>query len=155
MTWLQTGVTVAAVGSGVMGGVLFAFSSFVMPALNRIPAREAVLAMQSINERAPAGLGLPLVGTALVSGALAVHAIAARDDGWELRLAGSALYLVAFVITVAYHIPRNNSLDALDANSAAVAQSWPPSAAQHSSCPAGNWWTFFAAATSQTWAGPR
>ena len=81
MTWLQTGVTVAAVGSGVMGGVLFAFSSFVMPALNRIPAREAVLAMQSINERAPAGLGLPLVGTALVSGALAVHAIAARDDG--------------------------------------------------------------------------
>ena len=124
MGWLTAGVTASAVGSGVMGGVLFAFSSFVMPALNRIPAREAVLAMQSINERAPAGLGIPLVGTALGSAALAVHAVATRDDGWELRLAGAALYLVAFGITAAYHIPRNNALDAVDPNGAGLAGAW-------------------------------
>lgn len=124
MSWLTAGVTATAVGSGVMGGVLFAFSSFVMPALNRIPAREAVVAMQSINERAPAGLGIPLVGTALGSGVLAVHALATRDDGWELRLAGAGLYLIAFGITVAYHIPRNNALDAVDPNGVELGRTW-------------------------------
>lgn len=124
MTWLSTGVTATAVGSGVMGGVLFAFSSFVMPALHRLPARDALLAMQSINDRAPAGLGLPLVGTALGSAALAVHAMVTRHDGWELRLTGAALYLVAFGITVGYHIPRNNALDTVEAGSVAAAQTW-------------------------------
>ncbi len=124
MNWLATGVTATAVGSGVMGGVLFAFSSFVMPALNRVPAREAVLAMQSINERAPQGLGLPLIGTAVGSVVLAVHALATRDDGWELRLTGAALYLLAFGITAGYHIPRNNALDRVDATSADAARAW-------------------------------
>ena len=124
MSWFQAGVTATAVGSGVMGGVLFAFSSFVMPALHRIPARDAVLAMQSMNERAPQGLGLPLVGTAAASVALAVHAVVTREDGWVLQLAGAGLYLAAFGITVAYHIPRNNALDAVDANGPDAARAW-------------------------------
>ena len=39
----------AARGSGVVGGVFFAFSSFVMAALARRPAHEGIAAMQSIN----------------------------------------------------------------------------------------------------------
>jgi uncharacterized membrane protein len=41
--------TTALLGSAVIGGVFFAFSSFVMKALARIPSSEGVAAMQSIN----------------------------------------------------------------------------------------------------------
>ena len=42
-------VIVTAVGAACTGGVLFAFSSFVMPALRRLPPAQGVAAMQSIN----------------------------------------------------------------------------------------------------------
>jgi uncharacterized membrane protein len=41
--------TTALLGSAVIGGVFFAFSSFVMKALARIPSSEGIAAMQSIN----------------------------------------------------------------------------------------------------------
>ncbi|HET9531010.1 MAG TPA: hypothetical protein VFQ92_11700, partial [Blastocatellia bacterium] len=40
---------VTALGSGLIAGVFFAFSSFVMRALCRLPTREAIAAMKSIN----------------------------------------------------------------------------------------------------------
>ena len=36
-------------GSALVGGVFFAFSSFVMKALSRIPSANGIVAMQSIN----------------------------------------------------------------------------------------------------------
>jgi uncharacterized membrane protein len=38
-----------ALGSGLMAGIFFAFSTMVMPALSRIPPAQAIAAMQSIN----------------------------------------------------------------------------------------------------------
>jgi uncharacterized membrane protein len=47
---LQSLLTVvAAVGSGLIAGTFFAFSAFVMRALERLPAPHGVAAMQSIN----------------------------------------------------------------------------------------------------------
>ncbi|WKY30582.1 hypothetical protein [Pseudomonas donghuensis] len=43
-------ILVTALGCGLMGGLFFAFSNFVMQALERIPAQSAVTAMQSINQ---------------------------------------------------------------------------------------------------------
>ena len=40
---------VSALGCGLVAGVLFAFSSFVMNALARLPAAQGIAAMQSIN----------------------------------------------------------------------------------------------------------
>lgn len=40
--WLTV---IAALASALMGGVFFAFSSFVMPALGRIPPAEGIRAM--------------------------------------------------------------------------------------------------------------
>jgi uncharacterized membrane protein len=48
----------AALGCGMTAGVWFAFSAFVMSALDRLPAAQGMAAMQSINVRA-----LYLVGT--------------------------------------------------------------------------------------------
>ena len=39
----------AALGTGIVGGIFFAFSSFVMAALARIPAAQGIAAMNSIN----------------------------------------------------------------------------------------------------------
>jgi len=40
---------VAALGSGLMAGAFFAFSTFVMKALARLPAAAGIAAMQWIN----------------------------------------------------------------------------------------------------------
>jgi uncharacterized membrane protein len=39
----------AALGCGLIAGVFFAFSAFVMKALGRLPPAEGIAAMQSIN----------------------------------------------------------------------------------------------------------
>ena len=40
------------------------------------------------------------------------------------QLAGCALYLVAIVLTAAYHVPRNDALDAVNPQSAGAAATW-------------------------------
>jgi uncharacterized membrane protein len=39
----------AAIGSGVVGGIFYAFSSFVMAALGRLPSAQGAAAMNAIN----------------------------------------------------------------------------------------------------------
>jgi uncharacterized membrane protein len=46
---LFTFTIVAALGSGLMAGLFFAFSVSVMKALGRLPSAEGIAAMQSIN----------------------------------------------------------------------------------------------------------
>ena len=125
-TTLIRAITLAtALGSGVMGGVLFGFSSFVMPALNRLPADEAIRAMQAMNRTAPRGLGIPLVVSGLGSVVVGAGAIAAaRGSTRALLVAGAAAGVAAFAVTAAYHVPRNNALDQVDAESAAAAVAW-------------------------------
>ena len=40
---------IAAIGSGIVGGIFFAFSSFVMTALGRLPSEQGTAAMNAIN----------------------------------------------------------------------------------------------------------
>ncbi len=54
----------ALLGSAVIGGVFFAFSSFVMKALARVPASAGIGAMQSINVVV---LNASFLGTAVLS----------------------------------------------------------------------------------------
>lgn len=48
-TGLRALTLAATLGCGMVGGVLFGFSSVVMPALARLPASQGIAAMQSIN----------------------------------------------------------------------------------------------------------
>jgi uncharacterized membrane protein len=53
MTGVLYAATLAtALGCGLVAGVFFAFSSFVMPALKRLPPAQGIAAMQSINKLA-------------------------------------------------------------------------------------------------------
>lgn len=106
----------AALGSGLIAGVFFAFSTFVMRALARLPAGEGIAAMQAINVAVinPLFLGV-FVGTAILSG-IAVVAAWMRwgEPGAAFLLAGGALYLFGtFFVTTLFNVPLNNSLAAV------------------------------------------
>jgi uncharacterized membrane protein len=117
----------SALGCGAMGGVFYAFSSFVMRALRRLPAAQGIAAMQSINVLAPTPpLMIPLFGTALACVAVIVAAIATWGEPFApWLLAGGVLYLLGEIaVTMAYNVPRNDELAALDADSPEAAARW-------------------------------
>ncbi len=118
---------VAALGCGLLAGVWFAFSGFVMAALGRLPAPDGIAAMQSINRLAVTPpLMIAMFGTALVCLGLMVWALLSLDEtGAPWVLAGAAVYLVSTIgVTMAGNVPLNNALDAADPQSAAGAERW-------------------------------
>lgn len=118
---------VAVLGCGLAAGVFFAFSSFVMKALGRLQAAQGIAAMQAINVAAISFVFmLALFGTAVACAALAVWAIFEWSEPFAAYLvAGSALYLVGVIgVTIAYNVPRNDALAALDPQCADAASHW-------------------------------
>lgn len=115
-------------GAGLVGGVFFAFSSFVMKALGEMPAEQSVAAMQRINVVVlnPYFLGV-FVGTAV----LALVCIMAGFFPWgttrsALLLGAGISYLVgSFGVTAAFNVPRNERLAQLEPDSAPARDYWP------------------------------
>ncbi len=103
----------AALGAGLIAGVFFAFSAFVMRALARLPAAEGIAAMQSINIVVlnPVFLGV-FVGTAAACVALMVAAaLRWQPPGSAYLLLGAGLYLIGtFLVTMACNVPLNTAL---------------------------------------------
>jgi uncharacterized membrane protein len=112
-TTLLAATFAGVLGAGIVGGVFYAFSSFVMPGLQRLPASEGIAAMNEINVTAehPAFM-IAFVGTTALCLYLGVRGVLDwGDTRATLLVAGSALYLVgAFVLTVAHNVPLNNEL---------------------------------------------
>jgi uncharacterized membrane protein len=109
----------AAVTSAAVGGLFYAFSTFVMKGLDRTEPVQAITAMRGLNAEAQTNapfLAL-FVGSALLAlGAGVAAAVRLTQPGSGCVLAGAALGLVAFVVTMAFNVPLNNRLDALDPN---------------------------------------
>jgi uncharacterized membrane protein len=122
---LLFGVTLAsALGCGLVAGVFFAFSSFVMKALARLPAPQGIAAMQSINIVVinPWFLGVFLGTAAACLFLIVAMFIWERPDGIYM---GSLLYLVGTIgVTRAFNIPRNDALARVDPTSAEGARLW-------------------------------
>jgi uncharacterized membrane protein len=116
-----------ALGCGLIAGVFFAFSSFVMPALARIAPAQGIAAMQSINvvvlNRWFLGVFLgSALGCALVAASALLNW---SQPGAGLTLAGALLYLVGtLLVTRAFNIPRNHALAAVAAESAEGLSVW-------------------------------
>jgi uncharacterized membrane protein len=118
---------VTALGCGLSGGALFAFSSFVMQGLARLQPQQGLAAMQSINITAITPVFMTaLFGTAVASLALAVWALADWNDSYGPYLVvGSALYLAGPIgLTMTYHVPRNNALAKMDPTGPEAAGLW-------------------------------
>jgi len=117
----------AAVGSGLMAGVFFAFSSFVMAALGRVGPESGVAAMQSINVTVlNPGFLTAFMGTGVVCLALAVGSYFWWDQaGAKFALAASLLYLVGcFGVTMACNVPLNDALAAVTPGTPEAANLW-------------------------------
>jgi uncharacterized membrane protein len=117
----------AVLGCAMMAGVFFAFSAFVMKALSRLPAEQGVAAMQAINVAAVTlTFMVALFGTAVACGASAVWAFFVWDERFApYLLVGSALYLVGTILlTIAYHVPRNEALARVEPRGADAESHW-------------------------------
>ena len=129
MNLISITTVTAALGAAIFGGVLFAFSTFVMPGLDAAPPSAAVATMQQINRAAPRSLlAVDMVATAGLCVAVAVLAVTRlRSEGGAghaLLLIGAVLYVASFAITAIYHIPRNNAFDSVAAGGPHAAQAW-------------------------------
>jgi len=127
MKLLATLTFIAAVGSGVVGGVFFAFSNFVMAALARLPVPSGIAAMNSINVT----VITPTFMTALFgTGLICLVLIAAVLFGWSQSgsywlLAGAVIYVVGNpLVTMVFNVPLNDALAAVDPTSANGAAVW-------------------------------
>lgn len=125
LPWLLT--LCAALGAGMIAGVFFAFSTFVMPALSRLSPEKGIAAMQSINVAAINRWFMgALFGTAAACVLVAVLALVDWSaPGAGLRLGGSALYLAGTIlVTIAFNVPRNDALAASTPETPEAAHLW-------------------------------
>jgi uncharacterized membrane protein len=103
----------SALGCGLIGGVFFAFSTFVMRALAALPPSQGIAAMKSINIAVlnPIFLGV-FLGTAVGCVILVVSALLRWHRlGAACVLVGSALYLLGtFLVTGVFNVPCDDAL---------------------------------------------
>ncbi|PDT77018.1 anthrone oxygenase family protein [Bradyrhizobium sp. C9] len=117
----------SALGCGLLAGVYFAFSAFVMTALGRIDQAAGISAMNAINVDIVRSLFMPLfLGTTLSCAALVVlGGLRWPEPGALAMICGGGLYVVGmFVVTIAFNVPLNDQLAATDPASAAAAPVW-------------------------------
>jgi uncharacterized membrane protein len=125
--WFFALVLAAALGSGLVAGVFYAFSTFVMKALARLTPAQGIAAMQSINVAvlSPWFLGV-FLGTAALSLAAITSAIfrwGSTSAAW--LLAGGLLHFAgSFVVTIRGNVPMNEALAKVKAEDAAGAEYW-------------------------------
>ncbi len=116
-----------AIGTGLMAGVYFAFSTFVMTALGSVPQAAGIAAMQSIDRVIYQSLFMPLfLGTTLASVLLVVLALLRwAEAGSGLMVAAGVVYVVGmFACTMFFNVPLNTSLASVEPSSAESAAVW-------------------------------
>ncbi len=118
---------ISALGCGLLGGIFFAFSTFIMKALNRLPPAQGIAAMQSINATVINPLFMAaFFGTAAACAIVTISSLLGwYRPGSGLLLVGSLLYLFGTIlVTIVFNVPRNEALAAVDPASAEGARLW-------------------------------
>jgi uncharacterized membrane protein len=117
----------ALLGCALMAGTFYAFSTFVMRALARIPGDAGTAAMQSINVAVinPMFLGV-FLGNALACAVLVASAVLRWGrPGVEYVIAGALLYVLGtFGVTIVCNVPLNNALARLQPTDPDAAARW-------------------------------
>jgi uncharacterized membrane protein len=116
-----------AIGCGLLAGLYFAFSTFIMSALGSIEQVHGISAMNSINSTILKSLFMPFFfGTTLVSLILAIVGVVRwGEPGTMAMLAGGLIYVAGmFLCTMFFNVPLNNALASVDPASAGAAPLW-------------------------------
>jgi uncharacterized membrane protein len=117
----------AALGCGLIAGLFFAFSNFVMKALARLHPESGVKAMQAINVTVLNPLFMAFfLGTAVVCLLLVIYSLVRwQSPGAICLLAGSSLSLMGnYVVTMVFNVPQNKVL-ARRASKSEAGDTWP------------------------------
>jgi uncharacterized membrane protein len=120
-------VFAAAISSGIVGGIFYAFSSFVMTALSHMPPAQGVTAMNSISVAViNVSFMTVFMGTAILSLVVGVASpVMWNEPGAKFALAGSIVYLVGCVgVTMIFNVPLNDRLATMGDTAQAIAF-WP------------------------------
>ncbi|HEX7804347.1 MAG TPA: anthrone oxygenase family protein [Pseudoxanthomonas sp.] len=125
--WLTVLLWFSALGCGVLAGLFFAFSAFIMRALGRLPPAAGIAAMNAINDAILRSLFMPLfLGTTLSAAALAViAALRWEQPGAAAMFSGGVIHVVGmFACTMFIEVPQNNALQRVDPDSEAALPIW-------------------------------
>ena len=130
MAWLARHIEYlalpAALGAALMGGLLFAFSNFIMRALMQLPAALGMDAMQRINVEIlnPVFFAVFLGTSTLCVVIIAASLRAGLSTARELLLVGAICYLAGVLgVTAVFNVSLNNVLASLGPS--AAAEHWP------------------------------
>ena len=109
--------SLAALFSAAAGGMMYVFSTFVMRGLDRTGPVDAIIAMRGINAEANANptFLLGFFGATILSlvvGVIAVVQLNQPGSWWVLI--GAIFGIVGGIITMAFNVPLNNHLDAVN-----------------------------------------
>lgn len=109
--------SIAALANAAVGGITYAFSTFVMRGLDRTDPAEAITAKRAINAEANSNLPFLLAVSGAALSALAVGIVAAtqlRQPGSWWLLVGATFGVGAAIITMTFNVPLNNRLDGVN-----------------------------------------
>lgn len=119
--------TTALLGSALVGGIFFAFSSFLMKSLARLPTAEGIGAMQSINVVV---LNASFLGVFMGTVVLSLGAGGLAFAGWgrpfaPFFLGGALFYLMGCcLVTGLGNVPLNDQLAAVSATDPGGREVW-------------------------------
>lgn len=111
-------IFLTALGSGLVSGLFFAFSTFIMKALDRLPVEHGIATMQSINRTVlNYSFFVVFMGTTLTTVLLMIYSLLHWGQPNAIYLlVGSVFYLLgSFLVTVVYNVSLNNALAKIDA----------------------------------------
>jgi uncharacterized membrane protein len=125
---LMTGLLwFSAIGCGLIAGVYFAFSTFIMTSFARIAPDAGIAAMNAINIDIVKSVFMPLFfGTTLAAAILAGLALFRwSGPGSRAVLAGGVIYVIGMLgVTLIFNVPLNDGLAAVDPSSGEGASFW-------------------------------
>ena len=125
--WLSGLLWFSALGCGLLAGVFFAFSAFIMRALASLPPAAGIVAMNAINSAILRSLFMPVfLGTTLSAGLLAVIALFRWEQaGTGAMFCGGVIHVLGmFACTMFVEVPQNNALQRVDPHSQAALPAW-------------------------------
>jgi uncharacterized membrane protein len=113
---LTIAIVTAALGSGLIAGLFFAFSTFIMKALALRPPAEGMAAMVSIDRVILRSLFMPVFfGTALLGVVIAIYALIVPTPASPWLIAAALIYLLANIaVTMLWNVPLNNAIERAD-----------------------------------------
>lgn len=125
--WLSGLLWFSALGCGLLAGLFFAFSAFIMKALGRLPPAAGIAAMNAINTAILRSLFMPVfLGTTLSAALLAAIALFRWEQpGAAAMFCGGAIHVLGmFACTMFIEVPQNNALQRVDPDSEAALPVW-------------------------------